>query len=207
MGSTLFLIRHGQTEWSLSGRHTGSTDLPLTGEGERRAILLRAALAPIRFDRVLTSPRLRARRTCTLAGLDGHAEIEPDLHEWNYGAYEGLTTAEIRTRQAGWDVFDFGCPQGESVAQASDRADRLLARIGAMDGTVALFSHAHFLRVLAVRWIGLPVAAGRHFELDTASLGVLGHEHPDSPVRTLIVWNAGPCLDLAAHAAESQPEV
>jgi broad specificity phosphatase PhoE len=191
MAEQIFLVRHGETEWSLTGQHTGRTDLPLTANGENRAAQLRERLQGIQFGTVLTSPLQRARRTCELAGFGAKARLEPDLQEWDYGDYEGKTTAEIRRQHPGWNVFLDGCPGGESVEQISRRADRVVAGLRAAEGTVALFSHGHMLRVLAVRWIGLPVEAGRYFPLETASISILGYEHndPDAPVITL--WNAG----------------
>lgn len=191
MAGQIFLIRHGETEWSLTGQHTGRTDLPLTANGENRAAQLRERLQGIQFARVLTSPLQRARRTCELAGFGATARLEPDLQEWNYGDYEGRTTAEIRAQHPGWNVFLDGCPGGESVEQISRRADRVLAGVRETEGTVALFSHGHMLRVLAVRWIGLPVDAGRHFPLDTASISILGYEHNDPDAPVIMLWNAG----------------
>jgi broad specificity phosphatase PhoE len=189
MVAQIFLIRHGETEWSLSGRHTGRTDLPLTENGERRASRLRELLRGVTFDQVLASPLQRARRTCDLAGFGAAARVDADLQEWDYGDYEGRTTADIRAQRPGWSVFRDGCPRGESVEQISQRADRVLARLRPMDGTAALFSHGEFLRALAVRWIGLPVGEGRHFALDTASWSVLGYEHPDREVPAISHWN------------------
>jgi broad specificity phosphatase PhoE len=188
MAAQIYLIRHGETQWSLSGRHTGRTDLPLTEAGERRASQLGARLQGIAFTHVLTSPLQRARRTCELAGFGAVARVEPDLHEWDYGDYEGLTSTEIHARQPEWNVFQDGCPQGESVEQVSQRADRVLAGVRLMEGTVALFSHGHFLRALAVRWIGLPAREGQHFALDTASLSILGHE---KEIPAISLWNTG----------------
>ena len=164
----IYLIRHGETEWSLSGQHTGRTDIPLTARGEDEARELGQRLRDIQFARVLTSPRQRARRTCELAGLGPVAEIEPDLAEWDYGDYEGQRSADIRKARPDWNLFRDGCPRGEMPAQISDRADRLIARLRVLDGNVALFSHGHFGRVLAARWIGLPVSEGQHFLLPTA---------------------------------------
>ncbi|HTB80754.1 MAG TPA: histidine phosphatase family protein [Opitutaceae bacterium] len=192
MAAQIFLIRHGETQWSLTGRHTGRTDLPLTENGERDATRLHTLLQKITFTHVLTSPLQRARQTCELAGFSTAARVEPDLQEWDYGNYEGRTTAEIHTEQARWNLFQDGCPQGESVEQISQRADRLLAAVRSMDGTVALFSHGHFLRALAVRWIGRPVQQGQHFALDTASLSILDHEHPDRATPVISLWNAKP---------------
>ncbi len=189
MGTPVFLIRHGETSWSLAGRHTGRTDLPLTENGERRAARLRERLQGITFAHVLTSPLQRARRTCELAGFGAAARMEPDLQEWNYGDYEGRTTIDIRAQRPGWEVFQDGCPQGESVEQISQRADRVLAILGPMVGTVALFSHGHFLRALAVRWLGLPVREGRHLALDTGSVSILGYEHPDEQMPVILRWN------------------
>lgn len=188
----IWLIRHGETEWTLSGAHTGRTDIPLTANGERHAAEIGRYLAGRRFALVLTSPLQRARRTCELAGLAGMAQVEPALHEWNYGEYEGRTTPEIRAGRPGWNLFRDGCPLGESVEQVSRRADGVLASIGAIDGVVALFSHGHFLRVLSARWIGLPGGDGEHLAIGTASRSILGFEHPggENPVITLL--NAGP---------------
>ena len=189
MAIQIYLLRHGETAWSLTGQHTGRTDLPLTKNGELRASRLRARLQGITFGHVLTSPLQRARRTCELAGLGAAAQSDPDLREWDYGDYEGRTTAEIRTQHPGWDVFVDGCPHGESVGQISQRADRALTALRRLGGTIALFSHGQFLRVLAMRWVGLPVPEGRHFALETASISILGYEHAPEPA--IILWNAG----------------
>jgi probable phosphoglycerate mutase len=191
MPAQLYLLRHGETAWSLTGQHTGRTDLPLTAAGENEASLLRPRLAGVDFTHVFTSPLQRAWRTCELAGLGRLARMEPDLPEWHYGDYEGLTTDQIRARQPGWNVFDDGCPRGESVAQVSKRADRVLATVRPLDGAVALFSHGHFLRALAVRWIGLPLRDGRLFDLDTGSLSILGYEHADQDSPVISRWNTG----------------
>lgn len=188
----LHLIRHGETEWSLSGRHTGRTDLPLTARGEGRARELGDRLRNVQFARVLTSPRLRARQTCELAGLAAGAEIEPDLAEWDYGDYEGLRTADILSSRPAWNLFRDGCPNGETPAQVSVRADRLIARLRRLEGNVALFSHGHFGRVLAVRWIGLSAIEGRHLLFGPAALSVLDFEHDDSESPVIALWNAGP---------------
>lgn len=191
MVTHLYLLRHGETAWSLTGRHTGRTDLPLTREGECRATSLGARLQGIRFTHVFTSPLQRARRTGELAGFGAVMQVEPDLREWDYGAYEGRTTEEIRAPQPKWNLFADGCPDGESVAQVSGRADRVLAKLGPMAGTVALFSHGHFLCLLAARWIGLPAQAGRHFALDTASLSLLGYDHQSDKSPVISRWNVG----------------
>jgi broad specificity phosphatase PhoE len=186
----IYLIRHGETEWSLSGRHTSRTDLPLTARGEDAARELGRRLRDIPFARVLTSPRQRARRTCELAALGPVAEIAPDLAEWDYGDYEGQRSADIRQGRPDWNLFRDGCPRGETPAQISERADRFIVRLRGLEGNVALFSHGHFGRVLAARWIGLPVSEAQHFLLGTASLGILDyeHNHVESPV--IALWNA-----------------
>jgi broad specificity phosphatase PhoE len=191
---TLFLIRHGQTEWSLSGQHTGRSDIPLTAEGEDEARALAPWLGGIAFEHVFTSPRQRAQRTCALAELGRKAEIEPDLAEWDYGDYEGKRRADIDRQQPHWSIFQDGCPGGETPADITTRADRLIARLRRMQGKIALFSHGHFGVVLAARWIGLPVIEAQHFALATASISVLGYavSHPDVPVITL--WDATPGL-------------
>lgn len=190
MVEQIFLIRHGETEWSLNGRHTGRTDLPLTENGERRAANLRGLLQRVTFTRVVTSPLQRARRTCELAGLGAVAQADPDLQEWDYGDYEGRTTADIRAVRPAWNVFQDGCPRGESVEQVSQRADRVLAGLRPAVGTVALFSHGQFLRALAVRWMALPVQVGQHLALDTASLSILGYEHHNGEIPAICLWNA-----------------
>ena len=187
----IFLIRHGETEWSLTGRHTGCTDVPLTANGERRASQFRGVLQSFKFTQVITSPLQRARQTCARAGFGAVARVEPDLQEWDYGDYEGRTSVDIRAQQPGWTLFEDGSPGGESVGQISQRADRVLAGLRPMDGTILLFSHGHFLRALAVRWIGLPVQEGRQFALDTASLSILGYERRNDETPAISLWNAG----------------
>jgi broad specificity phosphatase PhoE len=180
MGATLpiiYLARHGETAWSLSGQHTGRTDLPLTPRGERNARRLGERLKSLAFAKIFTSPLQRAARTCELAGFKGSAEIDDDLREWDYGQYEGRRTAEIHSNHPGWDLFRDGCPGGESADQVGQRADRVVQRLRGIEGDVLLFSSAHLLRVLAVRWLGLEPAAARYFLLDTASLSILGYEH------------------------------
>ena len=185
----LYLIRHGGTEWSLSGQHTGRTDLALTTRGRDEARTLEPILRAIQFMRVLTSPARRAQETCALAGLGGSAEIEPDLAEWDYGEYEGRTSPDIRQERPGWEVFRDGCPGGESVEAVSMRADRLITRAAALNGNVALFSSGQFGCSLAVRWIGLPVLQAQHLVLGTASISVLAYNpaHPD--LRVIAHWN------------------
>ena len=198
---SLYLIRHGQTEWSLSGQHTGRTDIPLTTHGEDEARELVPWLQHIQFARVLTSPRQRARRTCELAGIGQEAEIEPDLAEWDYGDYEGKLSTDIRKERPDWNAFRDGCPHGEMPAQVSTRADRLITRLCTMDGNIALFSHGEFGLALAARWIGLPVIEGQHFLLDTASLNILGFNPSHPEVRVIALWNATPAL-LARGASD-----
>ena len=195
----LYLVRHGQTAWSLSGQHTGRTDIPLTTRGEAEARELIPWLSHIRFAHVLTSPRQRAQRTCELVGLGPDAVIEPDLAEWDYGEYEGRRSADIRKGRPDWNCFRDGCPGGEMPAQVSDRADRLIERLRTMGGNIALFSHGEFGLALAARWIMLPVVEGQHFLLGTASLSILGYNpsHPD--VRVIALWNAVPAA-LASGA-------
>ncbi len=184
----IYLARHGETAWSISGQHTGRTDIPLTEAGEAAARALGRRLEGVTFDRVFTSPRVRAARTAELAGFGGRAEAEPDLQEWDYGGYEGLTTDEIHQKAPGWSIFRDGIPDGESVAEVGARADRLLARVRGIGGRVLLVGHGHFTRVVAVRWLGLPVADGRLFFLGTAALSILGGDHgPEEPVIKL--WN------------------
>ena len=181
----VWLVRHGETEWSRSGRHTSISDIELTEAGEAEAIDLRARLAVVRFELVLTSPRIRARRTAELAGYPG-AVVDEDLAEWAYGDLEGLTTDQIHAREPGWSIWTHGGPGGESVADIEARADRLVGRLQAVDGPVLCFGHGHALRVLAARWLGQQVEMGGAFALDTASVSVLGREH-DRPA--LIHWN------------------
>ena len=186
----IFLVRHGETAWSLTGQHTGLTDLALTTSGETQGRALAPALAEIAFAMVLTSPRRRARETCELAGLGDRAEIDPDLAEWDYGAYEGLRTAEIRAVHPGWSVWRDGCPEGEMPDDISARADRVIARLRNAVGTVALFSHGQFGRVLAARWLGLPARDGQGFALAPASVSALGFEDGDPSRPVISLWNA-----------------
>jgi broad specificity phosphatase PhoE len=184
----VYLARHGETEWSLSGQHTGLTDLPLTERGESNARQLGELLCGHSFTRVFTSPLQRASRTCELAGFGQSAEIMPDLVEWNYGQFEGRQTVEIHADRPEWDLFRDGCPGGESPAQVGARADRVVSRVRAVAETVLIFSSGHFLRVFAARWLGLTPSAGRHLLLSTASLSIMGYEHNLSgPVIRL--WN------------------
>jgi len=173
----LYLARHGETAWSLTGQHTGLTDLPLTERGERNARRFRERLAGLTFAKVFTSPLQRATRTCELAGFAAAAEVDRDLVEWNYGDYEGLRTAEIHDKRPEWQLFRDGCPGGESPDQIAARADRVLSRVRVVKGDVLIFSSGHFLRVLAARWLGLEPVNGRLFMLKTASLCALGYEN------------------------------
>lgn len=181
-------MRHGETAWSLSGQHTGRTDIPLTERGEREALALVPRLAGGSFAHVLTSPLVRAARTCELAGFGAVARQDPDLVEWGYGAYEGRRTIDIRAERPDWDLFRDGCPEGEPVAGVGARADRVVERLRGMTGDVLLFAHRDILRVLAVRWLGLPVATAERFLLSTGALCVLGRDRaPDRPV--IESWN------------------
>jgi probable phosphoglycerate mutase len=183
-----YLARHGETAWSLSGQHTGLTDLPLTEHGERNARQLGERLRGLKFARVFTSPLQRARKTCELSGFGKAAETDPDLLEWNYGEYEGLRSAEIHARCPGWLIFRDGCPGGESPAQVADRADRVIKRVRAVGDDVLVFSSGHFLRVLTARWLGQAPTAGSFFMLSTASLSVLSYEH-DLSQPAVQLWN------------------
>jgi len=184
----IYLARHGETAWSVSGQHTGRTDLPLTAQGEQNARRLGEGLAGLRPARVITSPLERARRTCELAGFGSVANIDPDLVEWDYGAYEGKTPAEIRRERPGWEIFRDGCPGGESLAQVAARADRVVVRLRAIGADVLVFSSGHLLRVLAARWLGLDGALGRYFFLETAALSILGY-HRDLTEPVIRLWN------------------
>jgi broad specificity phosphatase PhoE len=185
----IYVARHGETAWSLSGQHTGLTDLPLAERGERNAVRLGERLKGLTFAKVLTSPLQRATRTCELAGFGVRAEIDRDLLEWNYGEYEGRRTAEILVDRPNWQLFRDGCPAGESPDQVGARADRVVERVRAIEGDVLLFSSGHFLRVLAARWLGLEAAAGRYFLLSTGSLGMLAYEHHSLSEPVIRLWN------------------
>jgi probable phosphoglycerate mutase len=182
----VFAVRHGQTEWSLSGQHTGTTDIPLTAKGRRLAERIRPVLGRETFEIVLTSPLQRARETCDLAGLGDHAVIDCDLVEWDYGEYEGLTPKQIHEHVPGWLIFRDGCPGGETPTEVGARVDRVIARARAVVGDVALFAHGHVLRVLAARWLGLPADHGQHFLLDTGTLNVLAYYRGIPAVK---IWN------------------
>ncbi len=203
----IYLIRHGETEWTFSRRYTGLTDLPLTALGEDEVREWGHRFFNIPFSHVLTSPRQRARRTCELVGLAEAAVIDEDLAEWSYGDYEGKQFVDIREQRPTWNVYHDGCPNGESPAQISDRADRLITRLRSLSGNVALFSHGQFSSVLAARWIGLPVIHGRNFPLDTASLGILKNDahHPEVPVIEL--WNSAPHEATHQNFVAPNPEL
>jgi probable phosphoglycerate mutase len=183
----LVLVRHGQTEWSAAGRHTGRTDVPLTDEGEVQARALAPRLAQRSFARVLVSPRRRARDTARLAGVADQSEVDDDLAEWDYGDYEGRTSDEIHETDPGWTIWRAGAPGGETPAQVAARADRVIARALAADGDVLLVAHGHLLRVLTARWLGLEAAGGRYFRLEPATLNELGYEREQ---RVIARWNA-----------------
>lgn len=184
----VYLARHGETAWSLTGQHTGLTDLPLTPAGELAALALGARLAEVRADLVLTSPLVRARRTCELAGFGDVAQTDPDLVEWNYGDYEGLRTAQIEASRPGWKLFRDGCPHGEMPDDAAARADRVIARIRAHGGNALLFSSGHILRMIGARWLGLPPAGGALLVLGTTSVSSLSWEH-DMSEPVIRTWN------------------
>ena len=186
------LIRHGETAWSLTGQHTGLTDLGLTAHGEVESRALAPRLRGLVFTQVLVSPRLRARQTCELAGLGTASAIEPDLSEWVYGHYEGLRSADIRKDTTDWNIWRDGCPGGESPADVCARADRLIASLGELQGTVALFTHGQFGVALAVRWIGLKLVEGQHFALNTASVSLLGIDPRRPDRRSIELWNEVP---------------
>jgi broad specificity phosphatase PhoE len=184
----IYLARHGETAWSITGQHTGLTDLPLTDRGERNAKRLGERLAGLVFAKVFTSPLQRAARTCELVGFGAVAEVDRDLVEWNYGNYEGLRTAEIHAVRPGWQLFRDGCPNGESPEQVAARADRVVNRVRAVRGDSLIFSSGHFLRVFAARWLGLEPLAGKFFMLSTASLSALSYEN-DLSNPAIWFWN------------------
>jgi probable phosphoglycerate mutase len=186
---SIYIARHGETEWSASGQHTSRTDIPLTKRGEENGRRLGQRLRGLKFERVYTSPLQRAARTCELAGFKAQATIDPELVEWDYGEYEGKTTAEINRTRPDWLIWRDGCPQGESPAAVSNRADRLLARLRPGAGDVLVFSSGHILRAIGTRWLGLEIAAGRYFYLGTASLSILGYEHERREEPVFRLWN------------------
>jgi len=183
----VFLVRHGETEWSLNGRHTGTTDIPLTEHGRQVARLLHPLLATESFALALTSPLQRARETCRLAGFGDVADVEPDLVEWNYGRYEGWTPGQIHATAPGWLLFRDGCPGGEMPGEIGARVDRVIAKVHAVEGDVIAFAHGHVLRVFAARWLGLPPSEGQHFLLDTATMNILSYYRGAPAIKR---WNA-----------------
>jgi probable phosphoglycerate mutase len=191
----IVLIRHAETAWSRDGRHTGRTDVPLTERGRESALALPERLEEWRFELVLTSPSLRARETCELAGLGALARTDEDLLEWDYGEYEGLTSAQIQSLRPGWSLWRDGCPGGERASEVGARADRVIALLEGAGGALAVFSHGHLLRVLGARWAGLEARQGARLGLDTAAICVLGHEHE---LAVLARWN-DTCGSLEAH--------
>jgi probable phosphoglycerate mutase len=211
----IFYFRHGETQWSLSGQHTGVTDIPLTTHGETQARALRPWVEALHFAHVFSSPRARARATCDLAGLAGRAQIDPELAEWNYGDYEGRRTIDIREGRPGWNIHRDGCPNGESPDEIGARVDRVIARLRALDGDVAVFAHGQLGGVFVARWIGLAVLQAEHFQVGPASMGVLGWEPREREVPVVTLWNAAPGPDApgipgiarrAAAAASSRPD-
>ncbi len=194
----LYFIRHGETAWSLTGQHTGRTDLPLTPHGEAEACTLAPLLRDIAFDHVFVSPRQRARRTAELAGY-AHALVEPDLAEWDYGDYDGKLMAEIRAGRPDWNIYTDGCPGGELPEQVVARADRLIERWSQLTGRVAAFSHGHFARVVVTRWIGLPLTMGKNFAVDTASYAILDRDPARDHRPRIVKWNVTAAAAAAAR--------
>ncbi|RCW86158.1 histidine phosphatase family protein [Phyllobacterium bourgognense] len=184
----IYLVRHGETEWSASGKHTGRTDIPLTPAGEEAARHIAARLSGLNFSAVWSSPSQRASKTCALAGFGSQAVTKAELAEWDYGAYEELTTKQILAERPGWHLFRDGCPGGELTSDVGARADLIIRQLRQTDGTILIFSSSHFLRVLAARWLGLQPEAGALFVLDTASISVLGYEH-DLTEPVIRKWN------------------
>ncbi len=185
----IYLIRHGETEWALTGQHTGQTDIPLTPNGENQAAELAKYLKQISFDYVFSSPLKRARQTSEFAGFGNVAEIDPNLAEWNYGDYEGKRTAEIREQRPNWDVYQDGCPAGEMPEQITTRADRVIKRVSALQGNIALFSHRQLGGVLAMQWVGLPITSTLHFPLSTASISILAFDSHHPRLKVINLWN------------------
>lgn len=197
----VYLIRHGETAWSCSGQHTSRTDLPLTPHGQDMARELATTLRRVAFSLVLCSPRRRARATCDMAGLGATVQIDANLAEWDYGDYEGLNTAEIHKLNPEWNLWEQGCPNGETPSEVGVRADQLISRLNRISGPIALFSHGHFGRVLAARWIGLPVLQGQHFDIEPASISILGCATGHPGRRVITLWNATASGGLRAIGA------
>jgi broad specificity phosphatase PhoE len=189
VADNVVLVRHGETEWSRDGRHTGRTDLPLTADGERQAEGLATSLRAWKFALVLTSPLQRALETCRLAGYGAKAQLRPELMEWDYGRYEGLTSRQIAEQNPGWSLWRDGGPDGETPADVGRRVDRVIAEVRQVAGDVLIFAHGHVLRVLTARWLEEPPSGGRHYALQTATLSVLGYEHQDPVISR---WNLPP---------------
>lgn len=190
----VYLVRHGETPWSRSGQHTGKTDIALTQHGEDQARALAPLLNVIKFDHVLTSPALRARQTSELAGYAGQAFVDSDFAEWDYGDYEGKRSSEIRTGRPGWNVFRNGCPGGESARDVTSRTDRAGVLLRALSGNILIFSHGHFSRSLAVRWIGLPIIEAQHFRMDPASISILAFDPAHPELAVIAQWNSTPAM-------------
>lgn len=203
MNSTIYLIRHGETEWAKNGRHTGRTDIPLTDTGREQAGFLLPIFDEVKFTRILSSPLQRALETAKLAGLTSRVEPDKELLEWDYGDYEGLTTQQIRDRVPGWSIWTHPCPNGETIDQISQRADRVVVTLRSIAGNAAIFSHGHFLRVLVSRWIGLSPDHGSRFLLGTSTLSILGYENELPVIKT---WN-GPLITAACAIPWKRPSV
>jgi broad specificity phosphatase PhoE len=203
VNSTIYLIRHGDTEWAKNGRHTGLTDIPLTDAGREQAGFLLPIFEDVKFARIFSSPLQRALETAKLAGLSSRVEVDKELLEWDYGDYEGLTTKQIRDRVPGWSVWTHPCPKGETIDQISQRADRIVAKLRSIDGNVAIFSHGHFLRVLVCRWIDLSPDHGSRLLLGTSTLSILGYENEAPVIKT---WN-GPLITAACAIPWKRPSV
>jgi broad specificity phosphatase PhoE len=199
----VYLVRHGETEWARDGRHTGRTDIPLTDTGRTQAGFLLPVFDHKPLQKIWSSPLQRALETARLAGLGTGVELCPDLMEWDYGDYEGITTKQIRERVPGWTIWTHPCPNGETVQQVGARADRVIAQVREVNNDVALFSHGHFLRVLAARWLGLEPTDGRFFLLGTSTLSILGYEHETPAIKT---WN-GPLITAACAVPWKHPSV
>jgi broad specificity phosphatase PhoE len=203
VNSTIYLIRHGETEWAKNGRHTGRSDIPLTDAGREQAGFLLPIFDDVKFARILSSPLQRALETAKLAGLSPSVELDEELLEWDYGDYEGLTTKQIRERVSDWSIWTHLCPNGETIGQVSQRADRVVARLRSISGNVAIFSHGHFLRILVSRWIGLPADHGSRFLLGTSTLSILGYENEVPVIKT---WN-GPLITAACAIPWKRPSI
>ncbi len=185
----LYVIRHGETAWSLSGQHTSHSEIPLTPKGESDAKALVERLRPVRFNEVITSPRMRARKTCELAGFGSRCTIDQDVAEWNYGDYEGQRSSEIHATRPNWNIFRDGCPNGETPIEVTVRADRVIKRLRAREGKAVVFSHGHFGRVLAARWLGTPVENAGRLLLSPASVSILAYEHDNPTAPVISLWN------------------